>query len=109
MRSPRAPLRPKTPARRPRGIPDRLFDALFAALVCDHDRALLAFYVSTGARASELLGVTVKRVGVGRQLIGVERKGSGRLQWLPASDDAFVWLRLCQARHPAQILRRRCG
>jgi integrase len=50
--------------------------------------------VSTGARASELLGVTVDRVDPGEQRIGVHRKGSGRLQWLPASADAFVWLRL---------------
>ena len=96
----RAPLRQKTPARRPRGIPDRLFDLLFAAMGCDRDRALLAFYVSTGARASELLGVSVDRVDVGGQLIGVERKGSGRLQWIPASSDAFVWLRLYEARQP---------
>lgn len=93
----RAPLRQKTPARVPRGIPDRLFDELFATMGCDRDRALLAFYVSTGARASELLGVRLERVDVGRQLIGVERKGSGRLQWIPASSDAFVWLRLHQA------------
>lgn len=93
----RAPLRQKTPARVPRGLPDRLFDLLFAAMGCDRDRALLAFYVSTGARASELLGVTVERIDVGRQLIGVERKGSGRLQGIPASTDAFVWLRLYQA------------
>jgi len=93
----RAPLRQKTPARVPRGIPDRLFDELFAIMRCDRDRALLAFYVSTGARASELLGVRLERIDVGRQLVGVERKGSGRLQWIPASADAFVWLRLSQA------------
>ena len=91
---PRAPLRQKMPERIPRHLPDRLFDELFAALGSDRDRALLAFYVSTGARASELLGVTVDRVDPGEQRIGVHRKGSGRLQWLPASADAFVWLRL---------------
>jgi len=91
---PRAPLRQKLPERLPRSLPDRLFDALFAAVGSDRDRALLAFYVSTGARASELLGVTVDRVDPGEQRIGVYRKGSGRLQWLPASSDAFVWLRL---------------
>ena len=96
QRGRRAPLRQKTPARLPRGIPDRLFNELFAAMGCDRDRALLAFYVSTGARASELLGVTMDRVDVGSQLIGVVRKGSGRLQWLPAAADAFVWLRLYQ-------------
>lgn len=92
----RAPLRQKLPERAPRSLPDRLFDALFATLGSDRDRALLAFYVSTGARAAELLGVTVDRVDPGEQRIGVHRKGSGRLQWLPASADAFVWLRLYQ-------------
>lgn len=91
---PRAPLRQKMPERLPRHLPDRVFDELFATLRSDRDRALLAFYVSTGARASELLGVTVDRVDPGDQRIGVHRKGSGRLQWLPASADAFVWLRL---------------
>lgn len=90
----RAPFRQKLPERVPRSLPDHVFDALFAAVGSDRDRALLAFYVSTGARASELLGVTVDRVDPGEQRIGVHRKGSGRLQWLPASADAFVWLRL---------------
>ena len=99
---PRAPLRQKMPERIPRHLPDRLFDELFATLRSDRDRALLAFYVSTGARASELLGVTVDLVNPGDQRIGVRRKGSGRLQWLPASADAFVWLRLYeqQVRRP---------
>jgi site-specific recombinase XerD len=75
---------------------------LFAVMGSHRDRALLAFYVSTGARASELLGVTLDRVDPGEQRIGVRRKGSGRLQWLPASADAFVWLRLYeqQAQRP---------
>lgn len=90
----RAPLRQKLPERLPRSLPDHLFDALFATMGSDRDRALLAFYVSTGARASELLGATVDRVDPGEQRIGIHRKGSGRLQWLPASADAFVWLRL---------------
>jgi site-specific recombinase XerD len=92
----RAPLRQKVPDRIPRALPDRLFDALFAVAGCDRDRALLAFYVSTGARASELLGVTVDLVDPGTQRIAVRRKGSERIQWLPASADAFVWLRLYQ-------------
>jgi len=96
----RAPLRQKTPSRTPKCLPDHLFDELFAALGCHRDRALLAFYVTTGARASELLGVTLEHVDVGRQLIGVHRKGSGALQWLPASADAFVWLRLYEEGQP---------
>jgi site-specific recombinase XerD len=56
----------------------------------------VAFYVSTGARASELLSVTRAGVDPGRQLISVVRKGTRELAQLPASADAFVWLRLYQ-------------
>jgi site-specific recombinase XerD len=94
----RAPLRQRVPERLPRSIPDGLFDALFATLGSNRDRALLAFFVSTGARASELLAVTTDRIDPGEQRIAVHRKGSGRLQWLPASADAFVWLRLYEQR-----------
>jgi site-specific recombinase XerD len=90
--------RPRLASRLPRQIPDDLFDELFAHLGCDRDRALVAFWVSTGARASELLGVTVADADPGQQLITVVRKGTRALQQLPASPDAFVWLRLYQAR-----------
>lgn len=94
----RAPFRQRVPEVTPAGLGDRAFDELFARMGCDRDRALLAFYVSTGARASELLGLTVDRVDVAGQVVGVFRKGSGRLQWLPASSDSFVWWRLYEAR-----------
>ena len=90
----RAPLRQRKSPPEPKGLADHLFDQLFAAMVCDRDRALLAFYVSTGARASEMLEVTVDHVDVGRQLIAVNRKGSRRLQWVPASAAALLWRRL---------------
>jgi integrase len=90
--------RPKVPARRPRAIPDEQFNEIFARLSSHRDRALVAFYVSTGARASELLGVHEGDVDVGGQRITVVRKGSRALQQLPASADAFVWLRLYQAQ-----------
>ena len=91
--------RPRTGSRgAPRHIPDEQFNELFAALSCHRDRALVAFWVSTGARASELLGVNCGDVDPGQQLITVVRKGSGALQQLPASPDAFVWLRLYQAQ-----------
>ncbi|WP_241745907.1 tyrosine-type recombinase/integrase [Streptomyces tubercidicus] len=83
---------PRVPRREPRAMSDSAFDEVFAALSCDRDRAIAAFYVSTGARAAELLGVTCDRVDIGQQLVGVIRKGSGDLQWLPAMPDAFVWL-----------------
>lgn len=88
--------RPKVPSRIPRSIPDEEFNEIFARLPSHRDRALVAFYVSTGARASELLSVRAGGVDPGRQLITVTRKGSGAVQQLPASTDAFVWLRLYQ-------------
>ena len=88
--------RPKTPRRIPRQIPDEKFDELFAGLGSHRDRALVAFWVSTGARAAELLGARRGDADPGQQLITVIRKGTRVLQPLPASPDAFVWLRLYQ-------------
>lgn len=90
--------RPKVVTRAPRSIPDEKFDALFARLGSHRDRALVAFWVSTGARACELLGATVADADPGQQLITVIRKGTRALQPLPAAPDAFVWLRLYQAQ-----------
>ena len=88
--------RPRVPGRIPRSVPDSEFNEIFAGLPSHRDRALVAFYVSTGARASELLSATVAGTDPGRQLITVVRKGTRELQELPASTDAFVWLRLYQ-------------
>jgi site-specific recombinase XerC len=92
----RAPYQPGAAKRVPRAIPDERFNEVFAALPSHRDRALLAFWISTGARARELLTVVRGRVDPADQLIGVVRKGSRALQMLPASADAFVWLRLYQ-------------
>jgi len=88
--------RPVVPARIPRSVPDEEFNEIFARLPSHRDRALVAFYVSTGARASELLSATQGGADPGRQVIAVTRKGSRAVQELPASTDAFVWLRLYQ-------------
>jgi integrase len=88
--------RPRVPDQIPRSVPDSEFNEIFARLPSHRDRALVAFYVSTGARASELLSATVAGTDPGRQLITVVRKGTRELQELPASTDAFVWLRLYQ-------------
>jgi site-specific recombinase XerD len=88
--------RPRVPRRVPRAIPDDRFNELFAALSSNRDRALVAFWISTGVRASELLGVRGCDVYPGEQLISVVRKGSRAVQQVPASADAFVWLRLYQ-------------
>jgi len=99
--------RPRLPRRIPRSIPDEVFNEIFARLPSHRDRALVAFYVSTGARASELLSATQGGVDPGRQLIAVIRKGSRELQELPASTDAFVWLRLYQAQMAGLVPRGR--
>jgi integrase len=90
--------RPRLAVQAPHHIPDEAFGRLFAGLGSDRDRALVAFWVSTGARASELLGATCRDADPGQQLITVVRKGTRHLQQLPASPDAFVWLRLYQAK-----------
>jgi site-specific recombinase XerD len=90
--------RPVVPRRVPRAIPDDWFSKLFAALPSDRDRAMVAFWISTGARASELLGMRQCDIYPGQQLIAVVRKGSRARQQLPASADAFVWQRLYQQK-----------
>lgn len=86
---------PKVPRRKPRAIPDAQWNMLFAGLRSNRDRAIVAVAVDTGARAGELLGV---RCGAdldwGEQQIRVIRKGTRCEQWLPASPEAFVWIRL---------------
>ncbi|MDW6064500.1 site-specific integrase [Streptomyces sp. FXJ1.4098] len=77
-------------------MPDGRFNELFAALGHNRDRALLAFWVSNGARASELLTSRQRDPLPGEQLLGVIRKGTQAYQQLPSSPDAFVWLRLYQ-------------
>ncbi|MEG8184654.1 site-specific integrase [Nocardia terpenica] len=88
--------RPRVPQRIPRGIPDEKFDEIFPGLRSDRDRVLVAFWVSTGARASELLGMRVADVDPGQQVITVVRKGTRAVQQVPASPDAFVHLRIYQ-------------
>ena len=95
--------RPRVAQRIPRCIPDALFNQVFAELGSHRDRALVALWVSTGARASELLGARCSDVDPGQQLVTVVRKGSRSLQQLPASPDAFVWLRLYQSEIDQEI------
>ena len=99
--------RPKVPQRIPRAIPDDRFNMLFGALPSNRDRALVAFWISTGARASELLGMRQCDVDPGQQLITVVRKGSRAMQQLPAAGDAFVWLRLYQEELVGNVPRGR--
>src|SRR5215472_11659927 len=89
-------FRPRVPRRVPRQIPDSVFSVLFSWLGDHRDRALVAFWVSAGARASELLGAVCSGVQSSQQLVTLIRKGSWSLLPLPALADTFVWLRLSQ-------------
>jgi len=99
----RADYRQRVPQTAPRAIPDGLFDELFAAMGCDRDRAIVALYVSTAARPSELLGMRGADIDYGGQMVAVTRKGTRAVQWLPASPDAFVWLRIYQHSLPEEL------
>ena len=85
---------PALPRQRPRTLSEENWVNLFGVLRSHRDRALLALAVSNGARAAELLGIRACDLDWGEQLVRVVRKGSRAEQWLPASTDAFVWLRL---------------
>ncbi|MFF2963234.1 hypothetical protein ACFVT1_30870 [Streptomyces sp. NPDC057963] len=84
------------PKREPRSVPDAEFSEIFARLSSRRDRVLVAFSISTGTHASELLTAWQGGVDPGRRLIAVVRKGAGEVREFPASTDAFVWLRLYQ-------------
>lgn len=85
---------PKVPRRRPRALPDEEWAELFDSMGSNRDRAQLALTISNGARAAEILGLRGSDVDWGNQQVRVIRKGSRAEQWLPGSNDAFVWLRL---------------
>ncbi len=85
---------PKVPRRRPRALDDDAWGSLFDGLGSNRDRALLALAVSNGARAAEILGLRGCDVDWGNQQVRVIRKGTRAEQWLPGSNEAFVWLRL---------------
>lgn len=88
----RARLRQRVPQATPRSIPDSLWDELFDAMRNDRDRSLLLFYVSSAARASELLGIGAHDIDWGGMRIWVVSKGSRARQDIPADPQAFVYL-----------------
>ncbi|MFD1211157.1 tyrosine-type recombinase/integrase [Arthrobacter sp. GCM10027362] len=81
--------------RLPRSMPDDLFDEFFQALGNDRDRALVAMYVSSGARPAEILGLDVGDIDLPKGIVTVTRKG-GNGQDLPISWDAVAWYRIYQ-------------
>ncbi|MDP8930864.1 MAG: site-specific integrase, partial [Actinomycetota bacterium] len=81
----RAAYRQRVPRETPRSLPDMAVEALFNGLRSNRDRALVAFWLSSGVRASELLGLCHDRVDYGRRVITVVSKGTRALEEVPAS------------------------
>jgi integrase/recombinase XerC len=91
----RGSYRQKQPDREPRAVPDEVLDDLFTTLECNRDRALFAMFLSSGARAGEMLAMVVGDVRPGEGRIYVKSKGlGGAKQACPASPEAFAWLTL---------------
>ncbi|WP_371606037.1 site-specific integrase [Streptomyces sp. NBC_01213] len=88
----RSRLRQRVPATEPRAIPDAMWDEFFTAMNHDRDRAAVLLYVSSGARASELLGVTPADVDWPAQIVHVVSKGTKLREPIPVSPQALVVL-----------------
>ncbi|WP_345635468.1 tyrosine-type recombinase/integrase [Streptomyces thinghirensis] len=71
---------------------DQQWTELFAQMRCTRDRALLSCYVSSGARASELLGVQLGDVDWSKGQLWVITKGTRARQPVPASPEALAYL-----------------
>jgi integrase len=88
----RDPYRQRSSAKLPRSIPDAQWEEFFSVFRTDRDRALIACYVSSGARAEELLGTEVTDVDWAMQRISVVSKGSRQRRFVPVSPEALQWL-----------------
>lgn len=88
----RARLRQQVPATASRSIPDNRWEELFDAMRNDRDRALLLFYVSSAARANELLGIGSHDIDWAGMRIWVISKGTRAGQDIPADPRTFVYL-----------------
>lgn len=88
----RARLRQRVRQTDPRAIPDAMWDEFFEVMTCDRDRAAILLYVSSGSRASELLGVTPGDIDWPKQLIWVVTKGTTDREAVPVSPQALTVL-----------------
>lgn len=95
----RAPYRQKEPERLPRAISDEIWEEVFNSLTSNRDRAIFCLLVSSGARAGELLRMTLGDIDWGRQCVRLITKGSNVGEWVAASPDFFRWL----ARYLAEM------
>jgi site-specific recombinase XerD len=99
----RATYRQKTPRPGWRAIPDDAAEQLFSVLRSHRDRALVSFWLTSGVRAAELLGVCHGDLDPGAHTITVVSKGSRLRETVPASVDSFVWLALYLAEQQPPV------
>jgi len=100
----RGRYRQRTPQLQPRSVSEELLQRLFELLGNDRDRALLAVALSSGARASELLSMTVGGLEPGQGVLSVEPKGGlGTRIWIPAAPESFVWIARYLAVRPGAV------
>src|SRR5262245_26622177 len=88
----RARVRQRVRRTQPRAIPDGMWDELFAAVNGVRDRAALQLYVSSGARAGELLAITMADIDWTGQRIYVISKGTRLREPVPVSPQALLLL-----------------
>ncbi|MET9324738.1 tyrosine-type recombinase/integrase [Streptomyces sp. NPDC003038] len=88
----RARLRQRMPRTEPRAMPDAMWDEFFEAMNHDRDRAAVLLYVSSGARAGELLGVAPADIDWPGQIVHVISKGTRLREPVPVSPQALVVL-----------------
>ncbi|MEU8893424.1 tyrosine-type recombinase/integrase [Streptomyces sp. NPDC048442] len=91
----RGAYRQKQVDRDPRAVPDDVIEDLFTSLGCHRNRALFSMFLSSGARAAEMLGMKIGDIHPGEGRIYVQTKGlGGAKEACPASPEAFAWLAL---------------
>ncbi|MET9732444.1 tyrosine-type recombinase/integrase [Streptomyces sp. NPDC006458] len=73
-------------------MPDQQWDKLFAQMNCARDRPLLSCYISSGARASELLGIRLGDVEWQKGQLWVISKGTRARQPVPLSPESLAHL-----------------
>lgn len=88
---------PPDPKVVPRHMTEVHWDAFWAELTCDRDRAMVMVSTDSGLRPGELLGLRGEDLDWGNALVHVVRKGGRKAQWVPVSRSAMVWLRRLQA------------
>lgn len=90
----RGRLRQRETRRLPTVLSDQQWRELLESMTCDRDRALMLFYWTSGARASEILGLKMGDVDWASGCVYVISKGSRARQAVPVSAEALRCLML---------------